>query len=115
MKKTALFVFNGDPMCFIHVLLNALDMNTRGIDAGIVIEGAATGLIPELETPGNPLNGLWKKVCAASLVAGVCRACATKMGTAQATEDLGFPLLDDMSGHPSMAAYRETGWDIITF
>ena len=26
MKKFALFVFNGDPMCFIHVLLNVLDM-----------------------------------------------------------------------------------------
>ena len=115
MKKTALFVFNGDPMCFIHVLLNALDMNTRGIDAGIVIEGAATALIPALETSENPLNGLWKKVRAAGLVAGVCRACATKMGTAQAAKDLGLPLLDDMSGHPSMAAYRETGWDIITF
>ncbi len=26
MKKIALFVFNGDPMCFIHVLLNALGL-----------------------------------------------------------------------------------------
>ena len=115
MKKTAWFVFNGDPMCFIHVLLNALDMSSRGVDAGIVIEGAATGLIPSLETPENPLNGLWKKARAAGLVAGVCRACATKTGTAQAAEDLGLPLLDDMSGHPSMAAYRLAGWDIITF
>jgi hypothetical protein len=29
MKKIALFVFNGDPMCFIHVLLNALDMEEK--------------------------------------------------------------------------------------
>jgi hypothetical protein len=28
MNKFALFVFNGDPMCFIHVLLNALDMKS---------------------------------------------------------------------------------------
>ena len=28
--KTVLFVFNGDPMCFIHVLLNALDMHAAG-------------------------------------------------------------------------------------
>ena len=28
MKKNALFVFNGDPMCFIHVLLNAPDMKS---------------------------------------------------------------------------------------
>lgn len=24
MQKAALFVFNGDPMCFIHVLMNTL-------------------------------------------------------------------------------------------
>jgi len=41
MRKTVLFVFNGDPMCFIHVLLNALDMKEKGHEAGIVVEGAA--------------------------------------------------------------------------
>ena len=74
MQKTALFVFNGDPMCFIHVLLNALDMKARGIEAAIVVEGAATALLPELNAAGNPLNGLWKKVLSAKLVAGVCLA-----------------------------------------
>jgi hypothetical protein len=49
MKKFALFVFNGDPMCFIHVLLNALDMSEKGYEAKIIIEGAATKLVPELE------------------------------------------------------------------
>ncbi len=28
MKKIALFVFNGAPMCFIHVLLDALVMKS---------------------------------------------------------------------------------------
>jgi hypothetical protein len=32
MKKIALFVFKGDPMCFIHVFLNALDMKDKGYD-----------------------------------------------------------------------------------
>jgi hypothetical protein len=31
MKKFALFVFIGDPMCFIHVLLNAIDLSESGI------------------------------------------------------------------------------------
>jgi len=31
MKKFAFFVFNGDPMCFIHVLLNAIDMSECGV------------------------------------------------------------------------------------
>jgi len=48
MKKFALFVFNGDPMCFIHVLLNALDMSAKEHEVKIIIEGAATKLITEL-------------------------------------------------------------------
>ena len=48
MQKVVLFVFNGDPMCFIHVLLNALDMKARAMDCRVVVEGAATQLIPGL-------------------------------------------------------------------
>ena len=62
MEKIALFVFNGDPMCFIHVLLNALDMKIKGYEAKIIMEGASVNLIPELAGPDNPLNGLWKKI-----------------------------------------------------
>ncbi len=39
MAKFALFVFNGDPMCFVHVLLNAFDMKEKGHESAIVIEG----------------------------------------------------------------------------
>ena len=46
MQKVALFVFNGDPMCFIHVLLNALDLKEKGAEPRIVVEGSATKLIP---------------------------------------------------------------------
>ena len=77
MKKFALFVFNGDPMCFIHVLLNALDMKAKGSEAKIIIEGASVKLIPELVKSGNPLNGLWKKNFEAGLIEGVCKACST--------------------------------------
>jgi hypothetical protein len=115
MKQFALFVFNGDPMCFIHVLLNALDMRQQGHDARIVMEGAATGLLPELAGEAHPLHALWRKVVDAGRVDGVCRACATKMGTRQSAEDQGLALLDDMSGHPGMAGYRERGFEIVTF
>ena len=60
--KVALFVFNGDPMCFIHVLLNALDLNEKGIEAHNIVEGAATKLLPELLKTDNPLNMLWGRV-----------------------------------------------------
>jgi hypothetical protein len=115
MKKFALFVFNGDPMCFIHVLLNALDMKAKGSEAKIIIEGASVKLIPELVKSGNPLNGLWKKNLEAGLIEGVCKACSSKLGTLEAAQEQGLTLLDDMSGHPSMAAYHDKGFEIITF
>jgi hypothetical protein len=115
MKKFALFVFNGDPMCFIHVLLNALDMNTKGHEAKIIIEGGAVKLVPEMVQPGNPLNGLWNKNIEAGLIAGVCKACSNKLGVLDVAKELRLNLLDGMSGHPSMAEYRDKGYEIITF
>ena len=115
MKKMVLFVFNGDPMCFIHVLLNALDMQSRGYEGGIVVEGAATKLLAELTGDDHPLGGLWAKVKQAGLVTGVCKACSQKMGTLQAARDQGLVLLDEMNGHPSMARFREAGYEIVTF
>jgi hypothetical protein len=115
MKKIALFVFNGDPMCFIHVLLNALDMKERGYEGKIIIEGAATKLLPELTKENNPMHKLWEKVKAAGLVDGVCKACSNKMGTLDFAKDQGLTILDDMTGHPGMARYRNDGFEIVSF
>jgi len=115
MQKAALFVFNGDPMCFIHVLLNAINMNDKGREVRLIIEGAATRLIPELAREDNALFQLYERAKTLGLVEGVCRACATKMGTLEAAKAQGLKLLDDMNGHPGMARYREAGFDVITF
>lgn len=115
MKKMALFVFNGDPLCFVHVLLNALDLKAKDYDVRVIVEGAAVKLVPELAKPDFPLYGLWEKVTADGLVEGVCRACSHKLGTLDAAKAQGLPLLDDMSGHPGMAGYRDQGFEIISF
>lgn len=115
MKKTALFVFNGDPICFIHVLLNALDLDAKGHEARIVVEGAATQLLPKLVESDHPLNPLWTRCIAAGLITGVCRACANKMDTIDAADAQLLPLLADMNGHPSMSAFMDAGYEIITF
>ena len=115
MKKISLFVLNGDPMCFIHVLLNALDMKEREYVASVVIEGAATRLLPELAQDQNPLHALWKKTKAAGLIAGVCKACSKKMGTMESAVNRGLNLLDDIGGHPSIAKFRDEGFEVITF
>ena len=115
MKKIALFVFNGDPMCFIHVLLNGLDLQARGHTVKIVMEGSATALVKDIDAAGNPLRPLWEKALDLDLVEGVCKACATKMGARDAAQALGLKQLDEMSGHPAMASFIAAGYDIISF
>ena len=115
MKKIALFVFNGEPMCFIHVLLNALDLQSKGYDAKIILEGASVKLVPQFIAVDSPLKPLWQKCLQAGLVDGVCKACSAKLGTLAAVEEQNLPLLEDMAGHPGMAGYRDKGFEIITF
>ena len=115
MKKIVLFVFREDFMCFIHVLLNALDMNEKGYDVKIVIEGAATKLIPELSQEGNPMAIQYKKVKDKKLIDCVCKACSTKMKVLQDVEKEGLPIADEMYGHPSFFRYLNEGYQIINF
>jgi len=61
VEKIALFAFNGDPMCFIHVLLNALDFCEKDSEIKLVIEGSATKLIPELDRADHPLHRLYQR------------------------------------------------------
>jgi hypothetical protein len=115
MQKVALFVFNGDPVCFIHVLLNGLDMQAKGMEGKIIVEGAATALLPKLADTANPLHKLWEKANGVGIVDGVCKGCAHKMGTVEEAVRQGLTLLDDMSGHPSMSRYMEAGYTVISF
>ncbi len=115
MSKVILAAFRGDPMCFVHVLLNLLDMQERGLEARLILEGEATKLLPELEKEDFFLHHLWQKVKEKKLVEGVCRACATKMGTVEVAQNLGFTLLDEMKGHPSLGRYLKEGWQVIIF
>jgi hypothetical protein len=115
MRKMALFVFNGDPMCFIHVLLNALDMKEKTYEVKVIIEGAATKLVTELVKSDNPLHTLWEKAKSSGLVDGVCKACSNKMGALEAAKKQNLTALDEMTGHPSMARYREQGFEIVSF
>jgi hypothetical protein len=115
MQKCALFAFNGEAMCFIHVLLNALDMKERGYHTTIILEGAATKVILDLIQDGNPMASLYQKVKSLGIIGGACKACSTKMGVLDAMRSEGIPLLDEMAGHPSMARYLEEGFEVITF
>lgn len=114
-EKIALFAFNGETMCFMHALLNAVKMHEKGFEVKLVLEGTATRLIPEMAKPESPLFRLYEKAISLNLIEGACRACSAKMGTLHEAEAQGLRLLDDMAGHPSMSAYLAQGCQIITF
>ena len=115
MNKVALFAFNGEPTCFVHVLLNAIDMKTKGYDVRVILEGSTPGLVPEISREGHPLRPLYQKARELGVIEGACRACSMKMNAVQSVKEQGLDLLDDMSGHPGMSRYREMGYEIITF
>ena len=114
-RKVALVAFNGDPMCFVHVLLNALDMKEKGYDVKVVIEGSATKVVNELNAGGKPYSDLYREVREKGLIDCVCRACAAKMEALQGVEAQGLPTCAEMKGHPGLAKYLEQGYEVITF
>jgi hypothetical protein len=113
-SKTAIFAFRGDPICFVHVLLNAIDLHEKAGVVKIILEGEATRLIIELRKPEHPLHVLYAKAKELDLIDGVCRACALKMDALEVAEAEGFRIADDMAGHAGMAPYMEQGYEIIT-
>ncbi len=115
MDKVALFAFRGELMCFVHVLLNALDLDARGTEARIVFEGASVTLVRELADPACPFHGLYAKARERGLVDGACKACSAKLGVLDQVQAQGLPLLEGMSGHPAMGDYLARGFTVLTF
>ena len=115
MGPYVLFAFNGEAVCFLHVLLNALDLASEGATVSVVIEGAATGLLPAYAEGAGTGQHLFDKALAGGLVDCACRACAEKMGGTAAAEKLGILLKGEMAGHPAMSEYLAAGYTVITF
>ena len=88
-KKIAIFAFNGEPMCFAHALMNAIDMKERGHDVKLIIEGSATKNISDLIDPTKPFSSLYMKVKKAGVMDCVCRACAQKMESLESAKRTG--------------------------
>jgi len=115
MKKIALFAFNGELMCFAHVLLNALDMKDKGYDVKIIFEGSATKLIGDLMKHETPFSNLYRNAKEMGIIEGTCKACTAKMGTLEQAKAEKIPLLGQMSGHPSILDFMEKGYQVLTF
>lgn len=111
MKKIVFFAFNGEKMCFMHLLLNAVDMHKKGMKVKIVMEGKAVKLIKELEESNNKM---YKKARELNLFDSICKACSAQMGVLEYNEKTGIPMSGELNGHPPMYPYINEGYEIIT-
>lgn len=111
MKKIAFFAFKGEEMCFVHLLLNAIDLHEKGFSAKIIMEGEAVKLIKPLEESNNPL---YKKAKDLGIFACICKACSAKLGVLEFNETVGIPIVGNLQGHPAMYDYLNEGYEIIT-
>lgn len=115
VKQKVIFAFRGDPLCFIHVLLNGINLHEKKMGGEIIIEGEAITLVPVMSQTDHFLYTLYSKAKDLGIIAGACKACSAKLKMTEHVEQQGIPLLGDMAGHPSMSAYIEKGYDVITF
>ncbi len=103
-------------MCFVHVMLNALDLKKEGNTVEILLEGEATKIpMLYLQNPKLEFNPLWNQIIENKLITAVCKACSKKMGSYDAVVELNLPINGDMSGHPPLSKWTKEGFDIFTF
>ncbi len=95
----------------MHILLNTLDMNSKGIEGKIIIEGEAVVHVKKMIESKNPL---FKKIKDKGLIDCICKACSAQMGVLEYNENCGIPLNGDMSGHPAVSSYTQDGFEVIT-
>ena len=111
MRKIAFFPFKGDKMCFVHVLINAIDLHEKGIETKIIMEGEAVKLIQPLD---EEENSLYLKAKELGLFDSICKACSAQMGVLEYNEKSGIPIKGNAKGHPAMYDYIDAGYEIIT-
>ena len=112
--RIAIFAFNGEPMCFVHALLNALNMRQNGIDVALIIEGTATKTFCSFADADAEFHGLYEGVSQQGLVDCVCQACSHKTGVLEEVKRLGLPLCSELNGHPAMSRYVAEGYQIVS-
>lgn len=111
MKKYLFLAFQGNQMCFMHLLLYSIELHEKGMEVKIIMEGEATKLIKELEESENKV---YLKAKELNLFDSICKACSAKMGVLEYNEKVGIPIKGELNGHPSIYPFVENGYEIIT-
>ena len=111
MEKILFYGMTGEKTCFLHILLNAIDLSGAGADVKVIFEGASVKVAAAFEKEKNPL---YQKAKEQDLIAGVCEACSKMMGVYEANRESGLVMLKDMSGHAGMKPYIKDGYLVVS-
>lgn len=111
MRKLLFYGMTGEKSCFLHVLLNAVQLHEAGYEVRVIFEGASVKLPALLNQDQNPL---YLKAKEMGLLAGICLACSKMMGVYDGNAALGLPMLSDMSGHAGMKPYLDIGYEVVS-
>jgi len=121
-RKLLFLLFTDDACRQNHALLYALDLRRRGHEVKLVLEGAATKALGELERSGSRTGALLRQACEAGLVAGACErasaGCASDdpaRKVAEAARAAGVALLSGLDGHAGIDRFVDEGYEIVTF
>lgn len=115
MKKTVLFALNSELVVFAHVMLNAMEMKTRGWQVAVVIDGDATKHIGLLRNETKPYADAWRKLRSSGVELCACKSCAARNTVEPACIEQNIKLCSDLTGHPGIAAYLEQGAEVLVF
>lgn len=90
-------------------------MTKKGMEAKIILEGEAVTLVPIMADPGHFLHPLYRQARQEGLIIGACRACSHKLQVTDLVAKEEIPLIGEMSGHPAISTYIESGYTLLTF
>ena len=117
MTKAAIVILAGtDGHENLGRLVTGLETAREFVQAGdeveVVLDGAGTQWVEELEDPENDDHDLYRAV---KDDVGVCEYCAGAFGADAAVEDAGLVTFDDHDGHPSIRSLVADGYEVITY
>lgn len=112
MKKVLIYAMEGQKMCFMHALMNAVQLKEAGCEVKIILEGQSLTLVKTLEEEKNPM---YLKMKEEKVIAGACLACSKALGVYEEIEKSGLEFLNDMNGHAGVKKYVEDDYQVLVF
>lgn len=118
MAKAAIVVLadietHGELGRIVNALSTADEFKEHGDEVTIIFDGAGVRWAAELSKPDHRLHERFEQL--RDKVAGACHYCAGAFEVRDELEQIGFPLLRDYKGHPSLRSLVHDGFEVITY